>query len=1410
MTSELRTRADAGRLEALLRADPAVDDCWVFRRRDLEGTDRVLAFVVPRGAFSPQHFTESWQRIARDLPEAVLPVPVSCLPLDDEGGRDAAALDRIAVVDEATARLWEERWSELEEGAGVVALRPHEPRELPVHFDALPGAEPPSAADTAGEPEGRRRDDGDRAATDRPAIVHGGELQGRAADPDDLPAALQQAAGAAEEAAIGHLAADRSVEWQSYGELLDEGRRCLTGLREAGLGSGDPVLLQVAASRDYFAALWGCLLGGLVPVPVAVPPGYDRDNAGTGRLESAWHLFAGAPVLTTEDLAPAIAGWAGRRGLDGLRPLSLTDLLARPAADELHRPDPDDTAFVLLTSGSTGRPKGVPLTHRNVLVQARAMAQHNGLGRDDVSLNWMPLDHVGGLVAFHLRAVFLGCRQLHGPTEAVLQDPLLWLDWVDEHRITSNWAPNFAFGLVNEYADEVAGRSWDLSSLRVMINAGEAIVARTARRFLTLLEPHGLPATAIHPAFGMSETSSGVAHSHRFRLDTTSDEDPFVALGEPMAATSLRIADDDGEVMREGRVGRVQVRGATVTPGYHDDPDANAEAFTADGWFDTGDLGFIVDGQLTISGRRKDVIIINGANYYSHEIEAVVEELPGVVVSCTAACPVRPAGAESDRLAIFLSTHLEGWDAKLALFHEVREAVLREVGLRPAHVVALPESEIPKTGVGKIQRSALRRRFEAGEMAGVVRDIEVHEGGARTLPRWLYAPTWRRREAASPRPTPADRLLVLPAGEPADGMADALAALLPGRTWVARFADGAAPEASTAGAGDLELTLDPSQREARRWLAARCSAAELRPQAVIHLGSRRRLDGAARAEELVAIQERRADGFLELLSLLSELFGADASQRRLHLLVATTAARAVAATEAADPTWASVLALLRTAAQEHPWLRTRAVDVADGATPEDRAACLVAELATHDGEEESAWRRGRRAVPRLRRLDLEIEEPTASLPVTGGLYAITGGLGEVGAEVAAWLMGRHGARLLLLGRSARPDGAGGKAAALRRLEGLGEVIYESVDVTDRAALEAAVEKAEARWERSLDGAFHLAGAYHERRLEDETASGLAKVSRPKVLGAVHLRDVLRARAGGCLVLFSSLAGSFGVAGLGAYAAANRGLDALAEACRGDGVEVRSLAWSTWRGLGLARHGAGDELARIRGFLSMDRERAVATLATALHHPEPVLLAGLDGHHHGIRARRLEAYGLTELVAYHTGASAPPPPRDRFGNRPATTLVLRDSLPRTDDGDVDRDALLRGADAGGPPRGELEEALAAVWIDVLDLESLRRDDHFFTLGGDSLLGTRMLNRVRHELGVGLEMRDLFRAPSLVAFAARVEEERGEGGGAETGGPSAEGVEELDAEEAAALLDRVDELPEAEVERLLAVLGEGEGP
>ncbi|BBB02295.1 putative non-ribosomal peptide synthetase [Actinacidiphila reveromycinica] len=1275
--------------EELLRAAPGLADVAVVPRAGADGGAELLAYVVPDG---PADTAD----LAAHLPVPGSVVPVSRLPLTPDGAVDVPALLRLPVADAIEAGRLEKRLRADRPGARVAVLpAPAAPASLP----RLPRPSAPAVRQPAGAP-------GPAAAPadGPPALVDGGP----AVPPVDrtLVETLERVAGSA----VGDLVLlreDGGSTRLAYGELRERALRALGGLRALGLGPGDRVLLQLEDHVAFLTVLWACVLGGQVAVPLAVPADYAAGDAACGRLRGAWDALERPLVVTADarlaELRAAAAGWPDLRaaGSDAL-------CAAGPAAP---RPaDPDDPVLLMLTSGSTGRPKAVVLRHRNVLARSAGTAALNGLGPQDVSVNWLPLDHVGGVVMFHLRDTYLGCRQVHAPARWVLRDPLRWLDLAHRHRATMTWAPNFAFGLVGDRAAELPerGAGWDLSPLRFVMNAGEAIVPRVARRWLRLLAPFGLPGTAMRPAWGMSETSSAMVYSDRFTLGTTSDDDAFAEVGAPLPGCAVRIVDGPQEaprVLAEGATGRLQVRGATVTTGYLAAPEQNAAAFTGDGWFDTGDLGTLTGGRLTLTGRAKDVVILNGVNHHSHEIESAVEELDCVEPSFTAAVAVRPPGAGGDELAVFF--HPRGADGPEETARRVRHAVLDRIGVNPRFVLPVEQAEIPKTEIGKIQRAALRARFEAGAFTAL---------DTATLPDHFHRPVWVPRalppsppeQAATPEPgappeqAPPGPVLLLPDG---GGVAGRLAVLLraAGREVVVADGPGAGPPEGCRPAAVVDL---------------RCFGG--RPAA----GTR---------------QDRREGyGLLELPRRCG---------RAGAVYVVTCDAVAALPHEVPDPERAALAGVLATLGHELPGARVLHLDLPDG-DADEVAALLAAEVDRLPRERVVAHREGRRLARRL----VPAREAGPDRPPfrPGGRYLVTGGAGGVGLLLARELTEVYGAGVLCLGRGPRPD------ALVPAAE------YVRADVADAAAVGRAVREAEERWGARLDGVLHLAGAYREVPLDACAPADLDAALAAKADGARVLADLLGDREGLLFVAFSSVNGLFGGASVAGYSAASAYLDALAVGLRARGLDAYSLGWSMWDETGMSAGHPMKSLTRARGYRVLPPDEALASLAVALGRRAPHQLVGLDPGRPWIAAHLAgPAQPLTELAVHAEeetalGEAGP----DRFGTLPAPRRVVVGPLPVDPvTGEVDRERLAKsGAREGaadGAPREGLESVIAAVWAEVLGAEGITRGASFFDLGGGSLQATRVHGLLQDRLGREVPMVELFRRPTLRALAEALE-------------------------------------------------------
>lgn len=517
---------------------------------------------------------------------------------------------------------------------------------------------------------------------------------------------------------------------QRYPELVEEARRVLTGLRGKGLEPQDKVVLLLERPQEFLTAFWACLLGGFVPVPMA-PLGGDPERW-AAQLSHVDALLDRPLVVTTESLAAELPR------VEGLAVTPLEGLHATEPAALLHEAAPEDTALLVLTSGSTGNSKAVRLTHANLLASMAGKNGHHRLTSADVSFNWVSFDHVAALLECHLLPLYAGATQLHVEAPVVLGEPLEFLRLISRYGVTMTFTPNFLLGLMNPVADRLTEKGpVDLSRLRHIISGGEAVVRATGETFLERFAPYGLSPDALWPAFGMTETCAGSVYSREFPASDQGQE--FANLGRPVEGLRIRIVDEHDNEVAEGTTGELQLTGPMITHGYYNNEQATQDAFTADGWFRSGDLGRLDDGRLTLVGRSKDSIIVNGVNYFSHEIESVLEQLDDVARSYVAAFPTRAPGSDTEQLVVAFHPETPEGD-ELGLYRvlsAVRASVVMHWGFRPSLILPLPKDAFPKTSLGKIQRSLMRKRLEAGAYEGVVTavdDLVLRRLGGHTPP----------------------------------------------------------------------------------------------------------------------------------------------------------------------------------------------------------------------------------------------------------------------------------------------------------------------------------------------------------------------------------------------------------------------------------------------------------------------------------------------------------------------------------------------------------------------------------------------------------------------------------------------------------------------------------------------------
>jgi len=531
---------------------------------------------------------------------------------------------------------------------------------------------------------------------------------------------------------------ERETRSVSFEELYERALGILYRLQKLGARPGDKLILLLGGNEPFIDAFWAALLGGIVPVPVA--PGIsDEHRLKLLRIARKLHN----PFIYTEQrLLDRIASVAATRGHEEqaiyqalrTRAFLVDQLDELGRSGKVHRSQPADTAFIQFSSGSTSEPKGVVLSHSNLLANIRAVTSAAGLNSDSVSLSWMPLTHDMGLIGFHLMLLANAANAHLMPTDLFVRRPLLWLQLATRIRADLLCSPNFGYRHYLKALSDRAIDDLDLSSVRLIFNGAEPISVDLVEEFLTRLAPAGLPRNSMFPVYGLAEASLAVSfaepgapyHAVAFnrpqlgigaqpQTDGVAERDALrlVSVGRAVPHCEVRITDDADHPSPAQHVGHIHIRGLNVTSGYFEDPELNRASFSADGWLRTGDLGLFHHDRLYITGRHKEILFVNGQNYYPHDLERMLEDIPGLELGKVAVAGVRPAGAQADELLAFV-LHRGEMAQFVPLERELVRRIAQSAGIE---ISAVPVRRIPKTTSGKIQRHALEQEYLQGAFA---------------------------------------------------------------------------------------------------------------------------------------------------------------------------------------------------------------------------------------------------------------------------------------------------------------------------------------------------------------------------------------------------------------------------------------------------------------------------------------------------------------------------------------------------------------------------------------------------------------------------------------------------------------------------------------------------------------------
>jgi len=545
--------------------------------------------------------------------------------------------------------------------------------------------------------------------------------------------------------AVTYVEGENSERRVPYGDVYTRAFGILYHLQAMGAQRGDPMIIFLSSNEQFMDGFWAAVCGGITPVPLAVGISDEHRHK---LLRVARKL--GKPLLYTDsknlERLQALALQVGESALfDSLKSRaflveSITDI---SRAGKLHRPAPEDLAFIQFSSGSTAEPKGVMLTHGNLIANTQGCTAVDKFNDEDVTLSWMPLTHDMGLIGFYLMQ-FANRVHIHlMPTELFVRRPLLWLQVAAKKRVTITCSPNFGFRHFLKVLGDRRLEGVDLSAIRLIFNGAEPISVDLCNEFMSKLAYTGLKRQAMYPVYGLAEASLAVTlpelgsdyrwvrvNRHKLGQGAQIELNPvdardtleLMCVGRVVPNTALRIGSPAREALPEGYVGHILIRGASVTRGYFADPEATALAVGADGWVDTGDLGFLHEGSLYIAGRSKEIIFVNGQNYYPYDLENIAQRAPGLDLNKLVAAGVAKPGAQGEELVVFV-LHRGSMPEFLPTAAAVSRLINEHTGLEVAQVI--PTKRIPKTTSGKVQRHLLEQAYVDGEFDADLAELKA-------------------------------------------------------------------------------------------------------------------------------------------------------------------------------------------------------------------------------------------------------------------------------------------------------------------------------------------------------------------------------------------------------------------------------------------------------------------------------------------------------------------------------------------------------------------------------------------------------------------------------------------------------------------------------------------------------------
>jgi acyl-CoA synthetase (AMP-forming)/AMP-acid ligase II/NADP-dependent 3-hydroxy acid dehydrogenase YdfG/acyl carrier protein len=1065
---------------------------------------------------------------------------------------------------------------------------------------------------------------------------------------------------------------------QTYSELYIEAKKVAGYLKKKGIKAGDKVIFQIAQRKDYIECFWACMIIGAIPAPLAILDDYGSENVNVNKLYNIWNLLDHPVVLTTEDTVDFFKKMKAQDRFSSLEVLAMGK--DESMEEGMYDWEKEDTCIILFTSGSTGIPKGVCLSHRNIIGRTLGEIQMYGLDQSDVDFNWMTLTHAAGLFWSHIRSMYLDILQAQVNSQVIVNAPNKWIEMLSEFKATLTWAPNFAYALVNANVDKIKKDS-DLSNLRHAFASGESNISKNLRLFINNMKQFNMPGTAIVPSFGMTETSSCITYYNQYILENSSDEDHFIPVGEPIPGVELRIVDDEGKLCREGETGHLEATGETFTKGYYNNDKANEESFSKDGYLITGDLGYIVDNQLTLTGREKDIIIINGLNYYVQDFEAAVDELPYVKSSYTVATPI-PNNDGNEEIGIFFAPEDKSFfeeDEKeiQKTINNIKKVVREKCLLNPEYVIPIKISDSARTELGKKQRNKYIEGMKEGKYDEWLKYNKKQNKISFMKEEFVKKAT---------KDKVFDKTIKFIVDEKSKLYIESLL-----------------PETDSS----YQIIEDIAE------LQDGDSVVDMR----IYVESSQTVDEIGLKESIKRVQ-----------NIFSEYGKLD---KKLRIYI--PAYRGVVLDGDAPDLWnyknAGLRGLVATLSMENKQVKLKIID-----TDEFSIQAVLREVANNSRDNVVIYREGTRFVSRFKTIDENAKREVSAVK-DGDLVLVVGGTGGIGTVVSKWFLGKYpNGKLLMIGRA--PE-----AYKKDTLEKFGKdqnrVMYYQADVTDKEQVDEAVCAAEKKWNTSLSGVFHLAGVLGKEEnsesyfknvqshmIAEEEAESYVGACSAKVLGTKVL-DQLCSQKNAYMMVFNSLAADFGTLALGAYSYANSLQAEYVQNLCHKGYPVKSIFWGFWDNIGMNKGVESKKDNKI--FADIKANEGIRCIEEVLELEESKVSIGLNRNHPSVVKFSADDYNVQINIVV-----------DSQDVKEKILDMTKNNYEEVED----YVTIVVDSNSGRKMNEEsLHEKIREVWCDVLGNSEIIYEDNIFEIGGNSINIFQIINQMETKLNLKLKPSDL---------------------------------------------------------------------